>query len=135
MMTERELAILPRTFLFAGVAPEELDALLADTTAERRRFSKNGVIYAPDDYRRELGIILSGRVLVTKGNLVVSELTAGELFGAAALYNEDAGKAKRKSHENAEVKALYDEFLGAPNSHKAHELLHTTYTARPKYKD
>ena len=54
---------------------------------------------------------------------------------AAALYNEDAGKAKRKSHENAEVKALYDEFLGAPNSHKAHELLHTTYTARPKYKD
>ena len=54
---------------------------------------------------------------------------------AAALYNEDASKAKRKSHENAEVKALYEAFLGAPNSHKAHELLHTTYTARPKYKD
>jgi len=52
---------------------------------------------------------------------------------AKALYGEDAGKAKRKSHENAEVKALYDEFLGKPNSHKAHELLHTTYVARPKY--
>ena len=58
-----------------------------------------------------------------------------KVIRAAALYNEDAGKAKRKSHENAEVKALYDEFLGAPNSHKAHELLHTTYKARPKYKD
>ena len=54
---------------------------------------------------------------------------------AAALYGEDAGKAKRKSHENAEVQKLYEEFLGKPNSHKAHELLHTTYTARPKYKD
>ncbi len=52
---------------------------------------------------------------------------------AAALYNEDAGKAIRKSHENPMVKKLYEEYLGQPNSHKAHELLHTTYTARPKY--
>ncbi|MBR2718688.1 MAG: [Clostridia bacterium] len=52
---------------------------------------------------------------------------------AAALYREDAGKALRKSHENPSIKKLYDEYLGQPNSHKAHELLHTTYTARPKY--
>ncbi|MDO5436372.1 MAG: NADH-dependent [FeFe] hydrogenase, group A6 [Clostridia bacterium] len=52
---------------------------------------------------------------------------------AAALYAEDAGKALRKSHESPAVKAVYDEFLGEPNSHKAHELLHTTYTAREKY--
>ena len=52
---------------------------------------------------------------------------------AAALYREDAGKALRKSHENPSIKKLYDEYLGKPNSHKAHELLHTTYTARPKY--
>ena len=52
---------------------------------------------------------------------------------ASALYGEDAGKKLRKSHENAEVKKLYEEYLGKPNSHKAHELLHTTYTARPKY--
>ena len=52
---------------------------------------------------------------------------------ASALYGEDAGKKLRKSHENAEVKKLYEEYLGEPNSHKAHELLHTTYTARPKY--
>ncbi|MDL2287089.1 [FeFe] hydrogenase, group A [Eubacteriales bacterium OttesenSCG-928-G02] len=53
---------------------------------------------------------------------------------AKALYGEDAGKAKRKSHENESVKKLYDEFLGEPNSHKAHELLHTHYVPRPKYK-
>ena len=53
---------------------------------------------------------------------------------AKALYNEDASKAVRKSHENSEVKKIYEEFLGEPNSHKAHELLHTHYTARPKYR-
>ena len=52
---------------------------------------------------------------------------------AKALYNEDAGKARRKSHENEEVKTLYKEYLGEPNSHKAHELLHTHYIPRPKY--
>ena len=52
---------------------------------------------------------------------------------AKALYGEDEGKAIRKSHENPSIQKLYAEFLGAPNSHKAHELLHTHYTARPKY--
>ena len=52
---------------------------------------------------------------------------------AKALYNEDAGKAKRKSHENEEVKKLYAEYLGEIGGHKAHELLHTHYTARKKY--
>ena len=53
---------------------------------------------------------------------------------AKALYDEDAGKEFRKSHENPSVKKLYADFLGEPNSHKAHELLHTHYIPRPKYK-
>ena len=52
---------------------------------------------------------------------------------AKALYDEDKAKALRKSHENPEIKQIYAEFLGEPNSHKAHELLHTTYTKRSKY--
>ena len=52
---------------------------------------------------------------------------------AKALYDEDEAKTIRKSHENPEIKKIYAEFLGEPNSHKAHELLHTTYTARSKY--
>ncbi|HOR46938.1 MAG TPA: iron hydrogenase small subunit, partial [Caldisericia bacterium] len=36
----------------------------------------------------------------------------------------------RTSHANKSVKRLYDEFLGEPNSHKAHELLHTHYHKR-----
>ncbi len=54
---------------------------------------------------------------------------------AKALYNLDAGMTLRKSHENPEIKALYAEYLGEPNSHKAHELLHTHYTKREVYKD
>jgi len=52
---------------------------------------------------------------------------------AAAIYDEDRDMPLRKSHENAEVKKLYEDFLGTPNSHKAHELLHTHYVARKKF--
>jgi len=51
----------------------------------------------------------------------------------AAIYEEDAGKQKRKSHENEEVLSLYKEYLGEPNGHKAHELLHTHYRKRNRY--
>ena len=52
---------------------------------------------------------------------------------AKALYDEDKNKKLRKSHENPEIIAIYKDFLGEPGGHKAHELLHTTYTAKPKY--
>lgn len=52
---------------------------------------------------------------------------------AAALYQEDESKALRVSHKNPQIIELYDNFLGKPNSHKAHELLHTTYKARKKF--
>ena len=44
-----------------------------------------------------------------------------------ALYTDDRNLPIRKSHENPEVQALYKEFLGEPNGHKAHQLLHTHY--------
>jgi len=52
---------------------------------------------------------------------------------AKALYSEDAAMTLRKSHENPDVKELYANFLTEPGSHKAHELLHTTYKKRPLY--
>ena len=47
-----------------------------------------------------------------------------------ALYAGDAAMTLRKSHENPEIQALYKEYFGEPNSHKAHEVLHTTYVSR-----
>jgi len=49
---------------------------------------------------------------------------------AKATYDEDEAKTIRKSHQNPSITKIYAEFLGEPNSHKAHELLHTTYVDR-----
>ena len=49
---------------------------------------------------------------------------------AKAIYEEDLAMKERKSHKNPSIQKLYDEYLGKPNSHKAHELLHTHYVDR-----
>ena len=51
---------------------------------------------------------------------------------ANALYSEDERQVVRQSHRNEQVQELYKQFLGEPNSHKAHELLHTHYNKNRK---
>lgn len=53
---------------------------------------------------------------------------------AKVLYGIDEAKTLRRSHENPDIQALYKEFFGEPNSHKAHEILHTTYEAQKLYR-
>ena len=50
-----------------------------------------------------------------------------------AIYAIDAGKSRRKSHENPDILRLYAEYLGKPLGHKSHELLHTHYVARGRF--
>lgn len=50
----------------------------------------------------------------------------------AALYRDDASMPIRKSHQNPSIQKLYEEFLGEPGSHAAHQLLHTSYISRGK---
>ncbi len=54
---------------------------------------------------------------------------------AAGLYAEDSDKQIRLSHENTEIKKLYEDYLGKPGSHKAHELLHTEFYPRNKFQN
>ncbi|HHZ06436.1 MAG TPA: 4Fe-4S binding protein [Clostridiales bacterium] len=51
----------------------------------------------------------------------------------SALYEEDANLPLRKSHDSPIIKKLYEEYLEKPGSHKAHDILHTTYVKRNKY--
>jgi len=51
---------------------------------------------------------------------------------AQAIYQEDAGKTLRKSHENPYIIDLYEKYLGKPLSEKSHQLLHTHYFKRSK---
>ena len=52
---------------------------------------------------------------------------------ASVLYGEDEKRPLRQSHNNPQIKELYDKFLEKPGSHVSHELLHTTYKARPAF--
>lgn len=52
---------------------------------------------------------------------------------AKALYDEDLNCVVRKSHENEQIQQLYAHFLQEPGSHKAHELLHTTYSKKQRF--
>ena len=54
---------------------------------------------------------------------------------ANALYSEDERQTLRQSHKNPQIKELYEKFLGEPNSHKAHALLHTTYAGREGFNE
>ena len=54
---------------------------------------------------------------------------------AQALYSEDERQVLRQSHNNPQIRKLYEDYLERPNSHKAHELLHTTYQAREGFND
>ena len=49
---------------------------------------------------------------------------------AKVLYDNDAAKPLRKSHDNPSIKKLYEEYLGEPGSEKAHHVLHTSYVKR-----
>ena len=53
---------------------------------------------------------------------------------AKALYDQDAAMPLRKSHENPTVKAVYADYLGEFGGHKAHEILHTHYVPRKKFR-
>lgn len=52
---------------------------------------------------------------------------------AKVLYSEDEKQVVRQSHNNKQIQALYKDYLGKPNGHRAHELLHTSYKAKERF--
>lgn len=88
-----ERALAADSFLFRGVPEAELERCLGDGRCTRARVSRGTVIYDPHAFRRCLGLLLSGRVLVSKEDMIISVLGRGELFGAAALFNSETDYA------------------------------------------
>jgi len=87
-LTKEETALLLGCPLFKGG-----DAALVDRAVREAQVvgsPAGAVVYSPKHFRRCLGILLSGRLRVTKGPLTVSSLVPGDLFGAAALYSDTA---------------------------------------------
>ncbi len=81
--------ILGSTFLFEGVPTDKISEIVLEFSCEEKGYLKGEVIFSPEKFERVLGVILSGKIAVTKGRLSVSELSVGSLFGAAALFNNE----------------------------------------------
>lgn len=87
-LTQEQLHALSLSPLFRAFPSKALGQVLSREGCTLEHFAAGAEIYGPDHFRRNLGILLSGQVRVTKQPLTVSVLEPGALFGAAALYND-----------------------------------------------
>ena len=76
-------------FLFEGVSPTDQARCWAINSGEETSFAKGAVIYDGEHAKRALALVLEGSVRVRHGRVVMNELHAGEVFGAAALFGEE----------------------------------------------
>ena len=120
---------------FEGI--KEAEVALGDTTV------RVAVAHTLGNARRLLERVRSGEasyhfieIMACPGGCIggggqpIGTNTERRLERIDAIYQADRDLPLRKSHDNPEVKQLYEEFLGEPLGHKSHELLHTHYTAR-----
>lgn len=84
-LTQGQRQLAAEAFLFQGVPAEGLDWTLA--RGELVHAARAETLYTPGRFRHSLGLVLSGRVRVTRASLFVSILGQGDWFGAAALFN------------------------------------------------
>lgn len=93
-LNETEMELVLKTELFRGSPPSVLTRILAVSDCTAADYEKNDVVYDKTNFSRSLGIVLDGRLRVTKENadmrpIVMSTLQRGALFGAAALFNSE----------------------------------------------
>ena len=82
-----ELSFLENHFMFRRTAAEHLVQILA--ASSELRIERGQAAYDRNRFFRSLGILLEGELQVKKENLLVSTLQPGDVFGAAALFNEE----------------------------------------------
>lgn len=93
-LNETETELVLKTELFRGSPPSVLTRILAVSDCTAAEYEKNDVVYDKTNFSRSLGIVLEGRLRVTKENadkrsIVMSTLQRGAMFGAAALFNSE----------------------------------------------
>ena len=93
-LNEIETELVSKTELFRGLPPSVLTRILAVSDCTAAEYEKNEVVYDKTNFYHSLGIVLEGRLRVTKENadkrpIVMSTLQRGAMFGAAALFNSE----------------------------------------------
>ena len=109
-LTQEELTLLAGCPLFRQADRSLLRSLTELEGAGLVRFDP-GVVYSPRHFRRCLGVVLSGRLQVTKGSLAVSVLQPGDLFGAAALYSDEPEFASTITAKGPSRCLMLEQFL------------------------
>ena len=73
--------------------------------------------------------------LIQRIDSIIDNITQiyGKKQARIDFYKSMAHKSQKPETLLSAYDKLYDEYFEKPNSHKAHELLHTTYTKRPLY--
>lgn len=88
VLSAQEWELLSDCPLFRGCEREEIQAALEDAECTLSAYDSGQTVYRPDRFERCLGILLSGGIRVSRDSLAISVLSPGDLFGAAALFNE-----------------------------------------------
>ena len=83
-----DLVVCQRSNLLGVCSAATLLEIMTSSKAVYDRFPTGTVVYDPTNFQRCLGILLEGQLQVTKGDLSVSTLEPGDVFGAAALYSD-----------------------------------------------
>lgn len=79
------------------------------------------------------GCINGGGQSYISSNLKNANINFKELR-AKALYEEDELSTIRKSHENKQIQSLYERYLIEPCGHISHDILHTKYNQKERFK-
>lgn len=91
-LNDAEIELVMKTELFRGLPRSVLMRIIAVSDCTVEEYSKNDIVFSKTSFTRSLGIVLGGKLRVTKENadkrpIVMSTLQSGSLFGAAALFN------------------------------------------------
>ncbi|HHV42900.1 MAG TPA: 2Fe-2S iron-sulfur cluster binding domain-containing protein [Clostridiaceae bacterium] len=139
IVTKRELEDLNFEFArgFDGIKHAEIDldgtvvkVAIAHTLAHARTLMDQ--VRAGESPYHFIEVMACPGGCIGGGGQPYTKANVKRLERIKAIYAEEEKMAIRKSHDNPEVKKLYEEFLQEPLGHKSHELLHTHYNARPK---
>jgi len=87
-LTSSELDRLSRSPLFVGCPQQDILMALSHEPCCVHSYDAGQILYEPHQFQRCLGVLLTGSVRVTRDSLVISVLAPGDLFGAAALFND-----------------------------------------------
>lgn len=108
-MSEKHMAILSKSALFAGIGQAELESMLGCLKPKISSFNKNEYITVEGDKFENIGIILKGGAVVSKENaagnrVVIAFLKPGDMFGEMIVFSDKSGwPATVQANEACEV--------------------------------